>query len=198
MSDERDVSGWLPPRAPGGQPPPRFEPGPPEPEPPAAPGGWAPPGAGPGTPPAATAPHAGAPPALADRPPANKLAIASLVLGIAGIGLLALSLGLSFIFSLPLSGAGWVCAQQARTRLREGRERTGDGQAKAGLILGIGGVALGVVATIVWIALIASGFSVEEFRQELERELERQRNGDARAALEALRAAAHWLPFLGR
>jgi hypothetical protein len=55
---------------------------------------------------------------------------------------------------------------------------------------------LGIVAMIVWIVLIAQGLSIEEFRDELERELERQRARDSRAELDALRAAiATLLPW---
>jgi hypothetical protein len=230
MSDEPTVSGWLPPSAPGAQPPPRFEarpPAPPEEEPPAeeakehgepeerlwappppeaersAPPGWAPPSspsrfqagrAYQDTP--APAPGPPRPTFAGDRPRGapNRLAVAALVLGIAGIALLVLSLGLSFIFSIPLTGAAWVCAHQARTRLRLGREVSGAGQVKAGLILGIGGTVLGIAAMIVWIVLIAQGLSIEEFREDLERELERQRARDSRAALESIRAAIATLP----
>jgi hypothetical protein len=230
MSDEPTVSGWLPPSAPGAQPPPRFEarpPAPPGEEPPAeeatergepqerlwapppveeertAPAGWAPPSApsgfrAPDAPQQTAAPEPPRPIFAGDRPRGapNRLAVAALVLGIAGIALLVLSLGLSFIFSIPLSAAAWVCAHQARTRLRLGREVSGAGQVKAGLILGIGGTVLGIAAMIVWIVLIAQGLSIEEFRDELERELERRRARDSRAELDSVRAAiATMLPW---
>jgi predicted PurR-regulated permease PerM len=35
-------------------------------------------------------------------------------------------------------------------------------------VLGIVGVVLGVIGMIVWIALIAAGFDLEEFRRDLE------------------------------
>jgi hypothetical protein len=172
---------WLPPQAPGAQPPPRFDPAPePEPEPP---------------------PQQLPPPPAAEQPvfvPArrpsqgtNTLAVAALVLGIAGIALLVLSLGLGFIFALPCSIGAWLCGAQARARIGAGETQAGSGQAQAGYILGIVGVVLGIGAMVAWIALIASGFSVEDFRDDLERELDRQRNRDeVDARLLELRAAA--------
>ena len=74
------------------------------------------------------------------------------------------SLGLSFFFSLPLGVAGWVCARSARSAPAQRRS--------ARLIIA---VALSVIAAIVWVILIAAGFSVEELQRNLEQELERQR-----------------------
>ena len=98
----------------------------------------------------------------------NGLAVAALVCAISSLCLLLLSLGLSFAFSLPLGIGGWVCAARAARDVRPG-------QRKAGLVLSIAAVALSVTAAVVWIVLIAAGFSVEELQQNLERELERQR-----------------------
>ena len=98
----------------------------------------------------------------------NGLAIAALVSAVSSFGLLLLSLGLSFAFSLPLGIGGWICAVKAPRDVRPG-------QRKAGLVLSIAAVALSVTAAVVWIVLIAAGFSVEELQQNLEQELERQR-----------------------
>jgi hypothetical protein len=98
----------------------------------------------------------------------NGLAIAALVCAISSLGLLVLSLGLSFIVSLPLGAAGWVCAAKAPRDVRPAQRRIG-------LILAIVAVALSVAAAAVWIALIAAGVSVEDLQQNLENELERQR-----------------------
>ena len=103
--------------------------------------------------------------------------------------LLALSLGLAFLFTLPIAGAGWALGVQARARVRDGRASGGAGQARAGIVLGIAGVALSAVAMVVWIALLASGFSLEEFRDDLQRELDRQRSTEGAAALALLRGA---------
>jgi len=126
--------GWLPPQAPSA-------PQPPQPEPPQRPTFAKPEGQGGGM---------------------DGLAVAGLVCAISSLGLLVFSLGLSFIFSLPLGGAGWVCAARS--------ERPG-----AARILSIIAVALSVTAAVVWVILISAGFSVEELQRNLERELERQR-----------------------
>jgi MFS family permease len=168
---------WLPPRAPGAEEAPRFDPEPPPrpealqqpqaPSPPQAPQ-WAPP--------------AGRQP---DRPvfvqpqgssSSNGLAVASLVCGIAGLVILVFTLGLGFFLAVFASAAAWVLAVAARTRIASGEATGGEGQAKAGLYMGIGGVALSVIAAIVWIALLASGFDIEDWQRELERELETRRD----------------------
>lgn len=185
------VGGWLPPQAPGGRPVPRFDAEPPPrfapPQPPPPTVQAAPPPAQPAT---FVKPQAGQ---------ANGLAIAALVLSISSLALLVLSIGVSFTVSLPLSAAAWVCAIKAKRALRDGRAHSGEGQARAGLVLAMVGVALSVAAMVVWIALIASGFSIDELRENLEQELERQRqrsSDDPVVRLGELRAAVGVL--LGR
>ena len=132
------------------------------------PGGWLPPQApGPAQPPESPRPA----PVFVHGPGqqrTNGLAIAALVCAISSIGLLVLSLGLSFPFSLPLGISGWICAVKARIDVRSG-------QRKAGLVLAIAAVTLSVLAAVAWIVLIAAGFSVEELQQNLQDELDRQR-----------------------
>jgi hypothetical protein len=150
MADEPTTSGWLPPRAPGGRPPPLFEPAPPDAEPAAAP--------------------------IAERPvifqtpsqPGNGAATTALVLGILGVLLVVFTAGAGFLFSIPASIAAWIAGVQGRKRVTSGQTKTGDGVAHAGVILGIVGVVLGVVGMIVWVALIASGVDLEELRRDLE------------------------------
>lgn len=182
MSDE-PRAGWLPPQAPGGRAAPRFErptdlggwdpPVPPRPAPPA----WSP-----EPPRQAAAPASPAPTfvksAEATAKARNPLALTSIALGIGALALLALSLGLSFVVSLPLSVAGWACAAQARKRARAGRAPAAEGQLRAGIWLGAGGAALALVALVVWGILIANGFDLEAFRDELQRDLDSQRNSD--------------------
>ena len=141
-------------------------------DPPHIPGGWLPP-----QPPSASRPQE--PPQApehqvpvfvraSEETGTNGLAIAAIVCAISSFGLLLLSLGLSFAFSLPLAIGGWVCAARAPRDVRPGQRKTA-------LVLSIAAVALSVTAAVVWIVLIAAGFSVEELQQNLEQELERQR-----------------------
>lgn len=192
MSHESSSSGgWLPPRAPGSQEPPHFERARPE-APPTRAGGWTPPQVA-----GHVQPRPGPPAQRGEQPvfaqpenaSSNGLAIASLVLGVAGLVVLLFTLGLGFFISLVCSGAAWVLAIAARRRVRAGTASGGEGQAKAGLYLGIAGVILGVLAMIVWIALLASGFDLQEWQRELERELDRQQGGES-GRLSLLRAAA--------
>jgi hypothetical protein len=138
-------------------------------DPPRLPGGWLPPQ----PPQYSERPRAPEPQAPVFVRPAgeqgtNSLAIAALVCAISSLGLLVLSLGLGFIFSLPLGAAGWVCAAKAPRDVRPAQRRIG-------LTLAIVAVALSVLAAVVWIALIAAGVSVEDLQQNLQDELDRQR-----------------------
>ena len=99
----------------------------------------------------------------------NGLATTSLVLGMLGLLIIFPSLGLLFIFSLPCSIGAWVTGQMGRKQVSDGLTKAGDGIAHAGIILGVVGVVLAVVGAVVWIILLASGFDLEEFRQQLER-----------------------------
>jgi hypothetical protein len=185
MSDEPSVRGWLPPRAPGAQPPPRFEPAPPPPEPepsapepPAAPG-WQPPVAqqedrywGPPPPPEPSANPTFVRPQQAR---AGGLAITAIVLGVLGIGLLVLSVGTSFLLSLPCSGAGWACGIRARQNADADPALSSRSAAQAAVVIGMVGVGLGVLSAIVWIILLSVGVSIEDLRDYLQRQLQEER-----------------------
>jgi hypothetical protein len=184
-------SGWLPPSAPGAGPPPRFDvqpeqPAPVRPEPTSA---------------APTFVRAGA----GGRDERNRAAVWAVVLGTSALVLLVLSLGSLFMLTLPCSVAAWVLAGRARKQVESGATARGEGQAAAALWLGRIGVIAGVAAMVVFVALVASGFDFEEFRDDLERELDRRRerqggDGDGgdgvRTGLEHLRAAV--LAWSGR
>ena len=98
----------------------------------------------------------------------NGLAVTGIVCAVASLGLLVFSLGLSFVFSLPLGIAGWLCAARSDPELNPGQRKTGQ-------VLSIIAVVLSVTAAVVWVILLAAGFSVEELQRNLEQELERQR-----------------------
>jgi hypothetical protein len=157
MADEPTASGWLPPRARGGEPAPQFEPAPPEPdpEPEQAVDPW---------------PHPIHHPVFTARPAerTNGLATTSLVLGILGLVILIPTLGAGFIFSLPCSISAWVTGVQGRKQVAKGISTTGDGTAHAGVILGIVGVVIGLVGAAIWIALYSSGYDLEDLRRDLE------------------------------
>jgi hypothetical protein len=166
MADESEIRGWLPPQAPGGQAPPRFEPAPPEPPP--ASSGWQPPSAEPRPP--APEPRTWEPMLVPSaRPEGQGLAIGAIVLGVLSVGLLLMSLGTSFLFSMPMSGAAWAFGARARQRSREA------GPAQAAVVIGMVGVGLAAAAAVIWIVLFSAGFSLEDLRDWLERKLEEQR-----------------------
>ena len=151
---------WLPPSAPGGQSPRRWDPEPPTPSEPAAPPATAPPSS-PATPaPPVAAPPAYAPPTAFVQPhppqPSNGQAVAGFVLGICGLAFLVLSVGILFVVSLPCSVLGWIFGVKGRRRA----DRDGLGQrglAQAGLIMGVIGTVLGVLALVGWILVFALG-----------------------------------------
>jgi NADH:ubiquinone oxidoreductase subunit K len=98
----------------------------------------------------------------------NGLAVAALVCAISSLGLLVFSLGLSFLFSIPLGLTGWVCAVRAPKDIRPG-------QRQAAKVLAIIAVALSVAAAIAWLVLMAAGYSPEDLQRSLQEELDRQR-----------------------
>ena len=133
------------------------------------PGGWLPPQA-PGAAPAPPSEDSERPAFVQPRgrQGSNGLAVAALVCAISSLGLLVFSLGLSFLFSIPLGLTGWVCAVRAPKDIRPG-------QRQAAKVLAIIAVVLSVAAAIAWLALMAAGYSPEDLQRSLEQELERQR-----------------------
>jgi hypothetical protein len=114
--------------------------------------------------------------------PGNGAATTSLVLGILGLLLVVFTAGAGFLFSLPISIAAWITGAQGRKAVASGKTKAGDGIAHAGLILGIVGLVLGVVGMVAWVALVLSGFDLEELR----RDLERRSNPEAEQAVLSL------------
>jgi hypothetical protein len=140
MADRELPGGWLPPQAPTGptQPQPEAE-----------------------QRPVFVQPHA-------RQEGTNGLAVAGIVCAVSSIALLVISLGLSFVFSLPLGLTGWVCAARAPTDVRPGQRKTAR-------ILAIVAVGLSLAAAVIWLVLMAAGFSPEELQHDLQRELDQQR-----------------------
>ena len=87
----------------------------------------------------------------ASEQPQNGRATAALAFGAGGLGLLFFSAGPLFLLTIPASIAGWVLGNQAK------RREAGSDQAKLAVTIGIIGVALGVVAAIVWVLLVSLG-----------------------------------------
>jgi hypothetical protein len=175
--------GWLPPRAPGAADPPRYEPGregAPRWQPPPAPSDWTP--AEPAAEPEAEAEPARAPAPTAaprgERPvfvtgagQRDAGATVAVTLAIIALALLLLSIGAGFWLTLPLSGIALHLGRRARDRAQvDGRS-----QANAGMVLGMVGVVLGLLAAIGWIvAIIFLGYGPSDLQHDLQRELDRQ------------------------
>ncbi len=145
------TEGWLPPEAPGGQVPGRWD----RPE---APRPAAPPDPG-------TRPTSVTPPATDQ---SNGAAVAALVLSLSGLVLLLGSAGLMAVVSLPLSVGAWVAGVKGRARADRGEAGQRE-LAQAGWLMGIIGTLLGAVALIGWILFVAlsDGF-MDDLRDELE------------------------------
>lgn len=143
--------------------------------------GWLPPVA-PGGEPARPRFEPERPPAPRPRPSAQ--AVWALVLSIGALSLLLVSLGTLFILTLPCSVAAWVLALRAAD--------ADGGRAVAALWIARVGVMAGIVAAIVFIALLASGFDFEQLRDDVQRELDERRDrpasgGGVRATVEGRR-----------
>jgi hypothetical protein len=106
--------------------------------------------------------------------PGNSAATASVVVGSVSLALLLLSLGSMFFVCVPASIGALVLALAARRRIEAGLTAMGQGPAQAGRIIAWIGIVAGVVAGIVWIALIASGVDVQGWLEDLRDDLERQ------------------------
>src|SRR3954451_2886459 len=168
------AEGWLPPQAPGGQPPPRFDmvaPGHAEAEPEATPAEPLP----------RLEPSLGPPPPVAAT---NGLALTALILGILGIALAVVTIGLGFILSIPCSVAACLCAARARARIDHGQLGGKRGRATAGYVLGVAGVVIGVAAAIGWIVWLLNGGDFDSLQRDLERyQDEHTRDAAVRAIL---------------
>ena len=91
---------------------------------PELPGGWLPPAGARRPAPAAPRPSSSQPPTFVHPSGRSRAPTGSrsprIVCAVSSLGLLVLSLGLSFFFSLPLGVAGWVCAARSDPELNPG------------------------------------------------------------------------------
>ena len=94
-----------------------------------------------------------------EHPPRNGQALASVGVGAAGLTLLVLSVGISFLVSLPCAIIALVLGRQGRRRAR-GEGIGGDRAARWGVILGIVGCVLCVLAAIGWILVVVLDLNV--------------------------------------
>src|SRR5215210_1076823 len=134
---------WLPPQAPGGEPPP--QPPPEYPHPP-APGYQQP------------YPPGGYPQAGWQRPPQppNGDAVAGFTCGIVGVSLLFFTAGLSTIVSLVLGIIAIPYSRKGKRNVAEGRTQKHKDLANAGFVIGIITTVLSVIATITWILIFTT------------------------------------------
>lgn len=156
-------------------PPPQAYPTPPQPPP--QQGGWqAPP---PQQPPPPGYPAYGwqqaPPPGWGYPPPAqpdNGPAVTGFVLSLVSAGLLFFSGGISSLVSIGCSIAGIVVSRKGKAKVDRGETQKNRGLAQAGFIIGIVGLVLAVLATLVWTLIIVAAATDDEFRQDLEDEFD--------------------------
>ena len=212
-------SGFLPPEPPGPEPELGGKPAAPHPQTPAGPGapaGWQPaPGEGPPPTGAAWQPQGqGHPPPQGQgyppppgqgyppygqpwgypqpTAPDNGPAVAGFVLSLVSGGLLLISGGLSSVVSVGCAVAGMIYSRKGRQKVAAGETPKHAGLAKAGWIIGIVALVLSLLATAGWILVAVLAATDEQFRDDLEQELDDSQSITAmlRIALAALRLMA--------
>ena len=172
-------------------PPPQYS-NQPQQYPPPQQGGWAPPPQQPPPPPGyppsgwqqqAPPPGWGYP---APAQPDNGPAVTGFVLSLVSAGLLFLSGGVSSFVSIGCSVAGIVLSRKGKAKVERGETQKNQGLAQAGFIIGIVGLVLSVLATLVWGLILVALITSEEFRDDFENELD---NSDSITALVRVAAA---------
>jgi hypothetical protein len=175
--------------APQAPPPPAY---PTPPQPPPQHGGWqAPPPQQPPPPgyPAYGWQQQAPPPGWGYPPPAqpdNGPAVTGFVLSLVAAGLLFFSGGISSIVSIGCSIAAIVVSRKGKAKVERGETQKNKGLAQAGFIIGIVGLVLAVLATLVWALIIVAAVTDDEFRQDLEDEFD---NPDSVTSLVRVAAA---------
>ncbi len=121
--------------------------------------------------------------------PDNGPAVAGFVLSIVSVSLLVLSAGLSSLISLGCAISGIVYSRKGKRKVESGETTKNAGLAQAGFIVGIVSLCLSALATAIWIAVLVAAVNDEEFRDDLERELDNS---------ESIRAGLQVAAALGR
>ena len=106
------------------------------------------------------------------RVPDNGDALAGLILSASAATLLLLSVGASSIISVICAGFGIYYSRKGRARVDRGETPKHRGVAQAGFVTGIVALVLSILMTIAWVAAAILYATNEEFRQDLEDELD--------------------------
>jgi hypothetical protein len=123
--------------------------------------------------------------------PDNGPAVTGFVLSLVSAGLLFVSGGISSIVSIGCSIAAIVYARKGKAKVERGETQKNRGLAQAGFIIGIVGLVLAVLATIVWGLILVALIADDEFRRDFENEFDNSNSINA-----ALRVAAVGARFL--
>ena len=123
---------WLPPQAPGGEPPPQPLPEYPQPSPQQPP--FAPP----------------------PQEPPNSEAVAGFTCAIIGVSLLFFTGGLSSVVSLVLGIVAVPYARRGKRNVAEGRTAKHKDLANAGFVIGIITIVLAVIAIVAWLLIFTT------------------------------------------
>jgi hypothetical protein len=129
------------------------------------------------------------PPAPAQ--PDNGAAVTGFVLSLVSAGLLFLSGGLSSIISAGCSIAAIVLSRKGKAKVERGETQKHHGLAQAGFIIGIVGLVLAVLATVIWALVIVALITDEEFRRDFQNDFDNSNSitalvGAAAAGVRAL------------
>ena len=118
--------------------------------------------------------------------PDNTAAVTGFVLSLVSAGLLFLSGGLSSIISVGCSIAAIVLSRKGKAKVERGETQKHHGLAQAGFIIGIVGLVLAVLATVIWALVIVALITDDEFRRDFENDFD---NSNSITALVGVAAA---------
>jgi len=124
------------------------------------------------------------PPAPAQ--PDNGAAITGFVLSLVSGGLLFLSGGLSSIISVGCSIAAIVLSRKGKAKVERGETQKHQGLAQAGFIIGIVGLVLAVLATVIWAVVLVALITDDQFRRDFQNDFD---NSNSITALVGVAAA---------